>query len=62
MLTRVKKNADPGEEIDEIKEAHFDAGAGVAVPPAPHAHLQVGKTSEPDIDQVKVDLVKVGQT
>ena len=39
--------------VNESRDAHFDAGAGVAVPPAPHTHLQVGKPGKPDIHQVK---------
>ena len=47
MLVQVQlerfENIGPGEKVD----THFDAGAGVAVPPAPHAHLQVGCPGKP---------------
>ena len=34
-------------QVEESRDSHFDACAGVAVPPAPHAHLQVGCAGKP---------------
>ena len=34
-------------QVEESRDSHFDACAGVAVPPAPHTHLQVGCAGKP---------------